>query len=197
MTRRVAFDASFLAALTDQATPIRPGDDGGESETRDRLAYLIERLDEEDADLVIPTPALAEVLSVAGRDATAVLVELDQQARFRVVPFDQRAAIECGLQIQAMLKKRRGDGDAKQALKYDAMILAITLVEQATALYTDDMKLRDRAKAAGLAAFTFADLPARPLPSQPDLPLGLAERKKSALATGSPRKQRPGRSRKG
>lgn len=85
MTRRVVFDASFLAALTDEATPVHAVTGGTPDDTRDRLAYLIERLDDGGADVVIPTPALAEVLSVASRDPSAALATLDAQARFRVV----------------------------------------------------------------------------------------------------------------
>jgi predicted nucleic acid-binding protein len=169
MTRRVVFDASFLAALTDEATPVRAVTGGTPADTRDRLAYLIERLDDGGADVVIPTPALAEVLSVATRDPSAALATLDAQARFRVVPFDQRAATECGIRIREGLRGRNVGQKTRPAVKFDAMILAVALVEQATVIYSDDDALRRHAKAAGLEAFGFDELTARPTPPQGDL----------------------------
>ncbi len=171
MTRRVVFDSSFLAALTDEATPVRAVIGGTSDDTRSRLAYLIERLDDVTADVVIPTPALAEVLSVATRDSSGTLATLDAQARFRVVPFDQRAATECGIRIREGLRGRSSDQKSRAAVKFDAMILAVALVEQATVIYTDDDTLRRQARAAGLEAYGFDDLPSRPTPPQGELPI--------------------------
>jgi predicted nucleic acid-binding protein len=176
MTRRVVFDASFLAALTDEATPVRAVTGGTPGDTRDRLAYLIERLDDGGADVVIPTPALAEVLSVATRDPSAALATLDAQARFRVVSFDQRAATECGIRIREGLRGRDAGQKTRPAVKFDAMILAVAIVEQATVIYTDDDALRRHAKAAGLEAFGFDDLPPRPTPPQGELPMNAPAR---------------------
>ena len=190
MTRRVVFDASFLAALTDEATPVRAVTGGTPDDTRDRLAYLIERLDDGGADVVIPTPALAEVLSVAARDPTAALATLDAQARFRVVPFDQRAATECGIRIRKGLRGRDADQKSRAAVKFDAMILAVALVEQATVIYTDDDALRRHAKAAGLEAYGFDDLPARPTPPQGELPMPAPPAPKPAVGRPIRRKMR-------
>ena len=68
MTRRVAIDAYFLAVMVDPTTPTRPAPAGIAGDIQDRLAYLIEALDRDAVEIVIPTPALAEVLSVAGRE---------------------------------------------------------------------------------------------------------------------------------
>lgn len=171
MARRVVFDASFLAALTDAATPVRAVTGGTADDTRARLAYLIERLDDGGADIVIPTPASTELLSVATRDPSAALATLDAQARFRVVAFDQRAATECGIRIREALRGRDARQKTRPAVKFDAMILAVAIVEQATVIYTDDDALRRHARAAGLEAFSFDDLPVRPRPPQGELPM--------------------------
>jgi predicted nucleic acid-binding protein len=189
MTGRVVFDASFLAALTDETTPVRAVTGGTPDDTRDRLAYLIERLDDGGADIVIPTPALAEVLSVATRDPSAALATLDAQARFRVVPFDQRAATECGIRIRDGLRGRDSGQTTRPAVKFDSMILAVAIVEQATAIYTDDDALRGRARAAGLRAYGFDDLPARPTPPQGELPMPAPPAPKAAA--GRPARRRP------
>lgn len=169
MARRVALDASFLAALTDETTPVRSVTGGTAEDTRDRLAYLIERLDDAGADLVIPAPALAEAFTLSTRNVSHVLATLDEQARFRVVAFDQRAATECGIRIREGLGGRDPARKSRAAVKFDAMILAIAIVEQATAIYADDDALQRQARKAGLEAYGFDDLPARPTPPQGEL----------------------------
>lgn len=191
MTRRVVFDASFLAALTDETTPVRAVAGGTTEDTRDRLAYLIERLDDGGADVVIPTPALAEVLAVATRDPSATLATLDGQARFRVVPFDQRAATECGIRMREGLRGRGASEKGRVAVKFDAMILAVALVEQATVIYTDDDGLRRHSMAAGLEAVGFDDLPARPTPPQGELPI--ITQPAPPRAAGTTKRRKPGR----
>lgn len=170
MARRVAFDAGFLAALIDDALPVRAAPSSETDNLRERFAYLLERLDAEDADVLVPTPALAEVLVPEHRSTQKVLDWLDRQARFRLGQFDQRAAIECAVLIRQNLVQQPRRPGGRHAIKYDAMILAIAIVEQASVIYTDDDALKSVAKSLGKEAFGFWDLPSPPAPAQRPLP---------------------------
>ena len=107
------FDATFMLLLTDDLAlaPISNLnnqtliDDG--TGARDRLNYLLETLDDERTDVVVPTPVLTELLSSARADVAATLDVFRRIARIRVEGFGYRAAIECG----EMLRRTGGESD--------------------------------------------------------------------------------------
>jgi len=167
MTRRVVFDTSFLAPFLDPTTPIRPVPGLNETGQRVRLTHFFGRCDAERAEILIPTPALAELLTLATREPQPILDLIDRQARFRIVPFDRRAATECSHLIRSGFDLAKSSRKPRGLVKFDAMILAIAVVEGATTLCTDDDDLRTLAERQGLSVFGLADLPP---PPQPELP---------------------------
>lgn len=167
MTRRVVLDTSFLAPLLDPTTPIRPVSGLSETDQRVRLTHFLGQCDAERAEILIPTPALAELLTLATREPQPILDLIDRQARFRIVPFDRRAATECGHLIRSGFDLARSSRKPRGLVKFDAMILAIAVVEGATTLCTDDDDLRALAGQRGLTVLGLADLPQ---PPQPELP---------------------------
>ena len=77
-----------------------------------RFDHLVETLEQERERIIIPTPALSEVLVYANDAMASYLEVLNNSSRFRIVPFDQRVAIELaniireslsgkGLQVEA------------------------------------------------------------------------------------------------
>lgn len=67
---------------------------------------------------------------------------------------------------------RGGNPEATRAkIKFDRQILAIAIVEGATAVYSDDADVRGYATEAGLDAYALADLPLPPEDPQSALPL--------------------------
>ena len=94
MPLRVLFDTSFLSAMADPGSPVRQPPPGTKGTVSQRLDFLFQHLDEQDAEIVIPALALAEVLARGNASPDAVIPLLSRHARIRIVAFDQVAAIE-------------------------------------------------------------------------------------------------------
>ena len=150
----VAFDSSFLIPFFDA----RYGEKGA---LHPRIAGLIASLDRARATIVIPTPALSELLIGAGEAGPQYLRIINIATRFRVASFDTRAAVEAA----AMHRLAIGQGDKKEGLpswakvKHDRQILAVALVEGATQLYSDDPHLRSLAVGSPIEVLAIEDLP--------------------------------------
>ena len=92
----VLFDANTLMLLLDPALPAPKDKSTGEpvTEVEKRIKYLVDTLQESREKIVIPTPALAEVLTHAERADANYFIKLDRSAAFRIESFGSRAAIE-------------------------------------------------------------------------------------------------------
>ena len=115
--------------------------------------------------VVIPTPALSEVLVHADQAAEEYLDVFHKSASFRVVPFDERAAIE----LAAITREAIGGGDlragadiTRATLKFDRQIIAIARVERETTIYSDDAGMRSIGDALGVNVIPTYDLPTPP-----------------------------------
>ena len=166
----VAIDASILLYLIDDAVPapIDPATNAPVADCRARVKHLVTTLGRGNGKIIIPTPALAEVLIRAGEAGPEWLRLLNASRHFRIVPFDQRAAVEC-----AALGARRlaGSGAAttpRWKAKFDEQIVAIAAVERATSIYSDDTDIA-RLVAEGITVIGIAALPLPPLDAQLDL----------------------------
>ena len=83
-------------------------------------------------------------------------------SRFRIAPFDERAAIE----FAEMTRKAHTSGDlhaganiTRARLKFDRQVLAIARVQNEKHIYTDDGNMAKVAAAAGFAVTATRDLP--------------------------------------
>lgn len=150
----VAFDASFLIPLFDKRL--------GHREVLDpRIAYLIATLDRAKATIVVPAPALSELLIGAGEAAPRYLKAINISARFQVAPFGTRAAVEAAAAHREAIDrndKKEGTSDWAR-IKYDRQILAIAIVEGATQLYSDDEDLKRLALGSSIEVLALDDLP--------------------------------------
>ncbi len=114
--------------------------------------------------IIIPTPVLCEVLVRADAAMSEYLGILNGSAAFRIVPFDQKAAIEAAIDMNAALKSgglRANAQDAdttKTKIKFDRQIVAIAKAEGAHTIYSDDKHVHSYASRAGLKAIRTADL---------------------------------------
>ena len=161
---KVAFDASFLVFLFNRRA--------GSSVQRaaERVDGLIESLSDKRAKIIIPTPALTEVL-MAGKFTVQVYIEtLKKFAAFQIRAYDERAAIE--LAARYVSTKKTNKNRAKQApwnkVKFDRQIVAIAKIQGASAVYSDDEQVREFAIECGMDAYGLADVS---IPSkQPKLP---------------------------
>lgn len=159
----VVFDASFLIKMLDPKVK-------GAGDVDARLAHLIQTLDKSKDDIVVPTPALSEVLIGAGDAAPIYLDILSKTARIRIAPFGTRAAVEAAARhreaIDAGDKKEGAPNWAK--VKYDRQIVAIAKVEGAERIYSEDGDVVRFGQKDGLSVLRLADLE-EPPQKPPDL----------------------------
>ncbi len=87
----VVFDASILLFIFDENTP------SSVPRAKERVEYLIDQLSAAGEKIAIPTPVLSECLVHAGPAGPDYLAILNKQSCFRIVSFDERAAIEAAI----------------------------------------------------------------------------------------------------
>jgi predicted nucleic acid-binding protein len=160
----VVLDATVLLYfLDDKAKPPKCKESDEVVEyCRERVEYLIACLQANKAKIVIPAPVLAEVLVGAGNSAPEWLRILTTSKNFRLVPFDERAAIEF-----AATQGSRSAAGAKSTsttwaqAKFDAQIMAIAAVEGAVTIHSDDSHIK-KLSGTRFEVFGIEDLPLPP-----------------------------------
>jgi len=160
----VVFDSSFLIPLLDPKVK-------GEGDIDARLDFLVRSLDKARTKIIVPTPALCEVL-IGARDAAPQYLDIiNRSARFKVVPFGTRAAVEAAAAHREALRT----GDKKEGIaswlkvKFYRQIVAIAKVEGATAIYSNDDDIRRFSARDGFEVISLESLPSPPEKPQGDL----------------------------
>lgn len=161
----MVIDANMLLLLLQPNVRV-PNDSAGRpiQHAKERVESRIVDLEKARIKVLIPTPALAEVLVRAGEGVSEKIVEaINKHSVFRIEPFDARAAIEVAAMSRTALgggRKRKPSAPETWAkLKYDWQIVAIAKVNQATAIYSNDDNIRKIAAAADIEVVGLADLP--------------------------------------
>lgn len=167
----VVFDAAVLTLLLwDEARPPNyPGAEDPVERCKDRMELLVQTLHKSRETIVIPTPALSEVLVASGRDGLRYVKILEQAAVFRIQSFDTLSAIELAEITRAAIDRgdiREGEQAPWQLIKIDRQIVAIAKVTRSHTIYTDDRKLRGFAQRAGLNVVRTHELPLPPEPEE-------------------------------
>jgi predicted nucleic acid-binding protein len=127
-----------------------------------RVNALIEKLEKDKIKIIIPTPALSEVLIDAGKDMYSLMENIQKNSAFRIISFDNLAAVE----LAAMTYNAKKKGDKRSGvkttwaeIKFDRQIVAIAKVHNATTIYSDDDNLQSFAEQANINVIKLADLP--------------------------------------
>ncbi|MBD7942145.1 PIN domain-containing protein [Brevundimonas guildfordensis] len=161
----VAFDASMLVYVVtpDAPAPIDPTTGKPVERCGERIDHLLTTLQQSGARVIIPTPALAEVLVKALDAAAEYLTQLTKSRHFSIRPFDILAAVEHA-DIQ---RQRRNSGAAPKSssrpkAKFDDQIFAIARIAQADTIYSDDPDIRKLCVHFGIACIGIAELPLPP-----------------------------------
>lgn len=171
----VVFDSSLLLPILYPGIPTPNGSDGKPiSRYVDRVEYLVERLTKKRTKILVPTPALAEVLVQAGSAGHDYLDRISNASAFRVVSFCQRAAVEVASMAndaKKSKKKRVSSSQTGAKVKYDRQIIAVAKVHAVSTLYSDDS---DLAKLGAKFGVMVTGAEALPLPPKedPKLPFG-------------------------
>lgn len=155
MARIEAFDSTFLTLLFVPNAPCSV--DRG----RERVDFLISDIHGRGDRILVPAPVLAEVLIGVGHSRSLILNEITKSPKFLVGAFDTRAALELALiteQLSSRSKRKKSATGSRAKVAFDRQILAIAKVFDASTLYTDDVDMREIAKAIGMNVKTAADL---------------------------------------
>lgn len=159
----VAFDNTILSLLIFPDADLRQGSDGQTVEhARKRVLGLVESLEQQGERVVVPAPALAELLVNEGTDIDDVLSTLHKSSVIRIESFDERAAVELAVRLRHARKsgdQREGLTISKNAMKFDRQIVAIALVSGCAVLYSDDAGVKKFGEGCGLTVKQVADLP--------------------------------------
>lgn len=136
---------------------------------RERMEHLVKDLSQKGEKILIPDPSLSEFLVTAvfaGASIQDYLAIIQKAQHFITRPFGVRAAVEVAERLATALKsgdKREGEkAEPWQKLKYDRQIVAISLVEGASEIYTADKDVYNQALRWGIKAIHLADLPVPP-----------------------------------
>lgn len=172
----VVTDATMLLLMLRPDTPVPAGPDGLPIDRpKERVEYLVQRLDKAKSKIIIPTPALSEALVRAGAEGSQRIIEqLQRYSVFSIEPFDTRAALEVAAMSRDALESgnKRGKSAAPWAkVKYDRQIVAIAKVNSAATIYSDDGDIETLAKRAKIGVVKLVDLPLPPQKAQLDLEL--------------------------
>ena len=135
----VAFDATVLVDFFNRKLT---------SDRRARIDDLVASLEKSRTKVVIPTPALTEVLIRAGKGREEIHHALTRKSTFEIAPFDVKAAMECSLLLEEAWSRAEKRAITKTKFKFDWQIVAIAATRQVTTIYSDD---GDVAKAAARA----------------------------------------------
>ena len=170
------FDATALLLFLepDARPPLDPETGASMADVGERVEFLVETLEKRRETILIPTPALSEVLVHAG-DAGPTYLELLNDTRcFRIEPFDQRAAVELATMTQNAIAAgdlRAGTDATRARLKFDRQIIAIALTRGETTVYSDDDDVAKLGRPLGLEVIPSHALPKRP--EEPQFTLNL------------------------
>ena len=146
----VVFDASILIDLFNKKLT---------GDRRARLDHLIESLKKQRTKVLIPTPALAELLVKAGKARERYLTELTNGSSFSIESFDQRAAIECALLVEDAWARGQKGKVTHTKFKFDWQIVAIAASRNATAIYSDDPDISNAAARVRIPVHRTESLP--------------------------------------
>lgn len=109
---------------------------------KERVNYLIQTLNKDKTQIIIPSPVLCEILVpvTVGQKET---IDTLSRSPFKILGFDQRASIECSIMLRKYLSEAKNKKESKanfnkQKVKFDHQIFSIGLVEQVEAIYSDD-----------------------------------------------------------
>jgi hypothetical protein len=139
-----------------------------------RFQYLKAQLDKASETILIPTPALSEVLISIGDAGPAVVELLNRSARFKIADFDQRAAVELAAMTRDAMRtgdKKAGSMEPWQKVKLDRQIIAIARIYQVERIYSDDQGVKYFAELIGMKVIQTWEMPLPPVDAQRNLPL--------------------------
>jgi predicted nucleic acid-binding protein len=170
----VLFDSDFLCflLLDDPGVIAHPRTRKPVERAKEKIEHLISSLAARREKVILPTPALSEILCLAADHAHEVLAALTGTYRFQLAAFDVMAAVEAAMATAKAIAKRDKKGGSKSTwakVKFDRQIVAIAKTRGVAEIYSNDEDIRRFAKKEGMKVISVWDLPDPP-PEQGLLP---------------------------
>jgi predicted nucleic acid-binding protein len=173
-----ALDATFLLYFVAPPNSVGvPLDSTGKPVdcAKDRVAGLVADLERSGTRIIVPTPALSEMMVRSGVVAGQSYISIMRKSKsFKIVAFDEKSAVEVAIMAGHTVKGEKGKAAKAETyakLKYDRQIVAIAHTEGATTFYTDDKGQTKLAKGLGMKVVGLADCPIPTTAAQRPLPL--------------------------
>lgn len=168
----VLFDTSvlLLAIHPNARPPLDPATGLMLEYAQQRVNYLIQKLSKAKVKVIIPTPALSELLVHAGPAANDYVQSL-QQSPFRIVPFNTRAAAECADAVRQFGLRGKGKENPRAKIKFDRQIVAIAKTEGVETIYSDDVDIYKYGRQADIAVIRSYEIELDPATKQRNLDL--------------------------
>lgn len=167
----VVFDATMMLLLMrpNISAPLDPATGLPVEHAEIRINSLVSALDKSRTRIIVPAPALSELLVRAGGAGNALIETIQKSSLFHIAPFDTLAAIEVAEMTRAALdeggKRENADGTWAK-IKYDRQIIAIARINKAETIYSDDNNIHAFGKKMNLRVLRLADLPLPPESAQ-------------------------------
>lgn len=119
----VAFDNTILSLLIFPDAELQQGSEGQKVErARERVLGLVRKIEEARDQIIVPAPALSDLLVTAGADIQDVLTTLRASAYIRIESFDELAAVELAMR----LREARKAGDQREGLPISRNALRVS-----------------------------------------------------------------------
>ncbi len=169
----IALDADFMFFLLhpNPGSVIEPKTKKPVPHAKEKVEWLISSLEKAREKILIPTPALSEVLTLAMDKASDYLSELTNTYGFELASFDAMAAVEAAVATADAKKrgnKRGGSSGTWAKIKFDRQIVAIAKVRGVTAIYSNDEDIRRWGEKENIKVVSVWDLPDPP-PKQTEM----------------------------
>lgn len=170
----IVIDAAMLLLFLSPvaAPPLDPATGQPITYAKERMEFLVKTLEQNKTKIIIPTPALAEVLVYADAALADYMDILSKRTVFRIVSFDTKAAIELALMTRKAIHNgdKRGGIDAPWAkVKFDRQIVCIAKAYNVSEIYSDDEHVKKMGESIGLKVIRLLDCPLPPELRQADL----------------------------
>jgi hypothetical protein len=172
----VLLDATAFSLLVNPHanSPKDPATGQPVSNAGKRFQFLKDEIEKSGNTILIPTPALSEVLVSIGDAGPKVIELLNSSARFKIADFDQRAAVELAAMTRDAIRtgdKKSGSTEPWQKVKLDRQIIAIACVNQVERIYSDDLSVKHFAEKIGMKVIQTWEIPLPPEDPQGTLSL--------------------------
>lgn len=158
----VGFDNTMLSILLNPAGRIPLDATTGKPvvDAKRRAENLVATLGKTRQKIIIPTPAVAELLTAIGPSAQEYFSIVARSRLFEVAAFDSRCAIELAYlnrEVFAISDPKNPD-EVYQKIKVDRQIIAIFKVAGVENIYTDDAGFARRARLCGMIPILTSEL---------------------------------------